>query len=371
MAQELRERAMAAPAQQQDNQPTLGGSIQKMESQFQLAMPKGLEAQQLVRDALTCLRQTPKLAECDQASVLGSLMTCAQLGLRPGVLGQAYLLPLWNGRNRRTEAQLIIGYQGLLELIYRSGAVSMVAARVVHANDEFTYEYGLEEDKLIHRPPSHGPRGEAIAYYAIARMKGGGYAMTDVMTKADMEQHRDKYAMAKKRDGTIVGPWVTQFDEMARKTMIRQLAKMLPKSPEVVRAITHDGAVRVDYTAAGIDADPATPAPDAGYIDGTVEPEEQPAEEPAQDDDVAPEPEPEPEPEAARSTTQTAPKPTKTQLTKLSDAFTRAGFAASDGSRDEFLTNMLGGPATLNDLSVEEYADVLNQLDTIIKENTK
>lgn len=272
MAQNLKQRAMA-PAQQ--NQPTtIAAQVQNMEKQFQLAMPKGMEATQLVRDAQTCLRQTPQLAECDPSTVLGSLMTCAQLGLRPGVLGQAYLLPLWNSKNRRREAQLILGFQGLLELIYRAGTVSMIDARVVYSNDEFMQEYGLAEDKLIHRPPTSGPRGTPVAFYAIARMKDGGYAMTEVMSVADMEAYRDKYAMAKKKDGTVVGPWVTEFVEMAKKTMIRRLAKMLPKSPEVARAITHDGAVRVDYTAAGIDADPT-------YVDSEVVPQQgdQPADE--------------------------------------------------------------------------------------------
>lgn len=250
--------------QQASSQPTtLAKQIESMRDQFQLAMPKGMEATQLVRDAQTVLRQTPKLAECDPATVFGALMTCSQLGLRPGVLGQAYLLPLWNGRNRRFEAQLILGYQGMLELIYRSGSVSMIAARVVHERDEFMIEYGLAEDQLIHRPPTSGSRGEPVAFYAIARMKDGGYAMTDVMSVADMEKHRDKYAMAKKKDGTIVGPWKTEFAEMAKKSMIRQLAKMLPKSPEVARAITHDGAVRVNYDPQGIDDSPA-------FIESTV-----------------------------------------------------------------------------------------------------
>ena len=217
LGQDLKARAMAEPVAQEKKAMTLPQKIERMQREFEMAQPKGMEAVQLIRDAQTCVRMTPKLAECEHASVLGSLMTCAQLGLRPGVLGQAYLLPLWNGRNRRFEAQLIIGYQGLLELIYRSDRIAMVQARVVHENDEFALEYGLEQDTLIHRPPATGPRGRAVKYYAIARFKGGGYAITEPRTREDMEQFRDKYAMAKKKDGTIVGPWATQFDEMAKK----------------------------------------------------------------------------------------------------------------------------------------------------------
>src|SRR5438105_2203656 len=82
-----------------DQQPaTLAQQIRGMEEQFKLAMPRGMEAAQLIRDALTAVRTTNNLAKCEATSVLGALMTCAQLGLRPGVLGHAWVLPFWDGR---------------------------------------------------------------------------------------------------------------------------------------------------------------------------------------------------------------------------------------------------------------------------------
>ena len=116
---EARMAANNTPATQK--QPSLANQIQSMEKQFALAMPKGMEAQQLVRDALTCLRQTPDLALCTPASVLGSLMTCAQLGLRPGVLGHAYLLPFYDKRAGGKVAQLVVGYQGWWSLHTEAG----------------------------------------------------------------------------------------------------------------------------------------------------------------------------------------------------------------------------------------------------------
>lgn len=260
---DLEQRATAAPAQQNNGPKPLRVQVGEMEKAFALAMPKGMEAQQLVRDALTVIRQTPKLEQCAPETVLGALMTCAQLGLRPGVLGQAYLLPIWSGRNQQHEAQLIIGYQGLLELIYRSGQISMIDSRVIYENDEWLFSYGLERDELIHRPAITN-RGKAIGFYSVARTKDGAVFVERPVTLSEMEEYRDRYAMAKKRDGTVVGPWVTEFEGMAKKTMIRQLAKRLPKSPEVIRAITHDGAVRLDPTPAAIDAAPE-------YIDATHE----------------------------------------------------------------------------------------------------
>lgn len=244
MANNLAQRATAkagAPA----TQNTLSTQVRNMESQFALAMPKGAEAAQLVRDALTLLRATPKLNECDSASVLGGLMTFAQLGLRPGsALGHAYLLPMWNGRARRMEATPVIGYQGLIELAHRSGQIKSISSRVVYANDDFDIEYGLN-DNLIHRPALNGDRGEPIAYYAVAKYVNGGYNF-EVLSHTEMEQHRDRFALAKNKQGVVVGPWKDNFDEMAKKTMIRKLAKVMPRATDLATALAADERVRVD-----------------------------------------------------------------------------------------------------------------------------
>ncbi|QBC87358.1 recombination protein RecT [Mycobacterium avium] len=251
---------------------SLQNKIRQMEQQFQLAMPRGVEAVQLVRDALTCLQSNPKLAECEHKSVLGALMTCAQLGLRPGVsvLGQAYLLPFWdknlerpNGGKGGFRAQLVIGYQGYVELAYRSGRIASLHARRVYANDYFEIEYGAAEDKWVHRPYLDGPRGDVKLYYAVGRTVDGGHRITDPVSVADMQAYRDRHATAKDRNGKVVGPWVDHFDAMADKTMIRTLMKLLPKSTEQQQAIAHDGGVRVDVTPDAINTEP-------DYVDGEV-----------------------------------------------------------------------------------------------------
>ncbi|WP_280465655.1 recombination protein RecT [Nocardia brasiliensis] len=255
-----------APAKRDD----LRADIERMEHQFAMAMPRGAEAAQLVRDALTCLKQTPQLARCDRTSVLGGLMTCAQLGLRPGVLGHAWLLPFGN------KAQLVIGYQGLVELAHRSGKISSLIARTVHANDTFDVDYGLA-DALIHKPNLKGTRGEPVAYYAIAKFTTGGHAFL-VMTYDEMIEYRKKYAKSK-----TSGPWVDNFESMAHKTCVRQLSKWMPKSTEFARAIEHDETVRVDLSPDAIDhpvhvdsevIDAESVADDAGeYIDVPPDPE--------------------------------------------------------------------------------------------------
>lgn len=222
-------------------------NIRKMEDQFKLAMPRGAEAGQLVRDALTLIRKTPKLAACDPATLLGGLMTMGQLGLRPGVLGHGWLLPFWDGQARKFKAQLVIGYQGYVELGYRSNQVAGIAARTVFENDPiFEVAFGTQ-DELFHKPLIVGDAGRPVAYYAVTHIKQGR-PMFYLKSHVDMEKHRDRYAMAKKRDGTIVGPWVDQFEGMAHKTCLRQLAKWMPKSADLATALAVDDGFRTDLS---------------------------------------------------------------------------------------------------------------------------
>lgn len=228
----------------------LKASIRKMEAQFQLAMPKGMEAAQLVRDAMTVISQTPKLAECDGKSVLGALMTCSQLGLRPGVLGQAWVLPF------KGKGQLIIGYKGYATLAQRSGDISSISTRIVGENDYLDYEFGLNE-RLVHRPTMTGLRGAPIAYYAVVRTKSGG-TYWDLMNLAEMQDHRDRFAMGRQygtigksgpyNKGVVIGPWVDDFDAMAKKTMVIRALNLAPASTELQRAFDVDGSTRFDLS---------------------------------------------------------------------------------------------------------------------------
>lgn len=266
MASNLVERAAQSVERQQDpTRATIKDQIRAMESQFALAMPRGMEAAQLVRDAITAIGTTPKLAECDPQSVLGSLMTCAQLGLRPGVLGHAWVLPYWDTKARGFKAQLIIGYEGLVELAHRTGQVASLIAREVYANDHFDIDYGLA-DNLIHKPALHGDRGEVIGYYAIVKYRGGGHSFI-YATRSDIERHRDRYA-PRNKEKQIVGPWRDHFDAMAKKSVVRDLARWMPKSTEFASAISADEGVRVDLSPTADIAQATEPS----VIDAAVEP---------------------------------------------------------------------------------------------------
>lgn len=286
----LRQRAAGQEVARTDQQPpaTLKSQIAEMEKQFQLAMPRGAEATQLVRDAMTAIQRTPKLLECEPKSVLGALMTCAQLGLRVGVLGHAWVLPFYDRHSRGHKAQLIIGYQGLVELAHRSDRIASLIARIVYENDEFDIAYGLE-DRLDHKPFMGGDRGEPIGYYAIVKLISGGHAFI-FLTKREAEEHRDAHAMARKNPGKpneqIVGPWRDDFDAMALKTCVIKLSKWMPKSTDLARAIEVDEGIRLDTSPEHMPEETTVHYENGDTIPGTAtETAQEPPQEPPQEPD--------------------------------------------------------------------------------------
>lgn len=197
-----------------------------------------LNPERFTRVALTVIKQTPKLLQCRPESLLGALMTSAQLGLEPGPLGEAYLVPY------KDQVTFIPGYRGLIKLAWNSGQLRNIAARVVHEEDFFTYEYGLHPD-LVHQP-ARGDRGGITEVYACATLLDGG-AEFEVMSIPEIEAIR---ARSRAADS---GPWVTDWDAMARKTCVRQLAKWLPMATVLNRAIAAEGTVRTDLDAEALD----------------------------------------------------------------------------------------------------------------------
>lgn len=245
--------AKAAPKNEVDKKPLtpsqqVGAYLDKMMPAISAVLPKHVTAERMSRIALNVIRTNPKLLQCNIDSLMGGVMEAAKLGLEPGLMGQCYLIPFDKKVKQGnqwvvvdTEAQFIIGYKGLLDLVRRSGHVSTVDARTVYENDHFEFEYGLE-DKLIHRPVMKG-KGAPIAYYAKAKMKDGGYSFL-VMSQEEMEQYRDKYAKAKSY-GKVVGPWADDFEAMARKTCLRQLVKYLPISVENLSSFDEESGAAV------------------------------------------------------------------------------------------------------------------------------
>jgi recombination protein RecT len=203
---------------------TIGSMIQQLRPEIGRALPRGMDADRMARLALTVLRQTPKLAECEPASFAGALLTAAALGLEPGVNGEAYLVPY------KRECQLIIGYQGYAKLFWQNPLARHLDAQAVHENDEFDYEYGL--NPTLRHKPARGERGPVIYYYAVATLSTGGSAFV-VLTPQEVKKLRGGRVGT---SGNIDDPmrW------MERKTVLRQLIKTLPRSTMLNAAVVAD-----------------------------------------------------------------------------------------------------------------------------------
>lgn len=220
---------------------TLEDQIQKYEKWWQGVMPAGGEARQLVRDAVHCVRTTPDLALCDTASILGGLMTCAQLGLRPGVanLGHAWLVPLKDKKGNRYAA-LWLGYRGFIELAYRNPRIEVITGRAVRAGELFKASY--EPPALLHEPVKWGEDpGPVVGYYGSARMARGGL----VFNLLD-EQEAEQIRQARISGGRPSQVWRDHPEPMKIKTAIRRMWRWLPSSLEMQAVDAIDGAVRLD-----------------------------------------------------------------------------------------------------------------------------
>jgi recombination protein RecT len=180
---------------------------------------KHLTAEKLIKCVGVAMARTPKLAQCTPMSLLNAVMTCAELGLTPNNgLGSVYLIPYGQ------ECQLIIGYRGMCELARRSGQITTIEANVVRMGDEFKWEYGVET-KFRHRPKGDSA-GEITHAWALARFRQGGHQLV-VLTRGEID------AIRRRSKASGSGPWVTDFGEMAKKTAVRRLCKMLPLTPDV------------------------------------------------------------------------------------------------------------------------------------------
>ncbi len=223
----------ADPAQSKAN--TFKSLLERSHKEIAAALPKHLTADRLSRIAMTEVRKNPELLNCDQASLLGAVIQAAQLGLEPGsALGHCYLIPFNNRQKNRKEIQFIIGYRGMLDLARRSGSCNKVDARAVYQGDEFTYQLGLDE-KLVHVPAARNPGDQITHVYAIAALKNGTKQF-DVMTRAEVEEIRGTSATGDKPSS----PWATDYEAMAKKTVIRRLFKYLPVSIEIQQAVGLD-----------------------------------------------------------------------------------------------------------------------------------
>ena len=234
--QAVSQSSVAAP----DARASMQNYIKQMQGEIKKALPSVITPERFTRIVLSALSSNPKLAQTTPQSFLAAMMTAAQLGMEINTpLGQAYLIPFKN--KGKLECQFVLGVKGMLDLVYRNENVQMIQAHCVYENDYFSYAYGLNP-KLEHIPSvdEHGNRGNMTHVYALYRLSNNGYGF-QVMSKRDIDMHAEKYSKAY---NSTSSPWVTSYDSMALKTVVKKLLKYAPLKTDVIRAVNTDSSIK-------------------------------------------------------------------------------------------------------------------------------
>jgi recombination protein RecT len=208
------------------------GTLEKMNKDLHDALPPQIPVEKFIRTTLTAVQMNSDLLGADRKSLLGSTMRAAQDGLLCD--GREAALVIFNTKEgKKVQYMPMVG--GILKKIRNSGELASISAQVVYDKDEFNYELG-DNESITHRPFLGADRGQQIAVYAVAKTKDGAI-YREVMSVADVEKVR-----AASRAGKF-GPWVEWWDEMAKKTVIRRMAKRLPSSADVDQVFESDNEV--------------------------------------------------------------------------------------------------------------------------------
>jgi recombination protein RecT len=221
------------PAKATSPANTIKHTLDRAATEIAVALPEGFPGgeKRFARIVMTAVSRDPNLLKCSARSIIGAAIQAAQLGLTPGLLGEAWILPYGN------EASFQVGYKGLISLAARAGIA--IEAQIVYEHDEFSYELGITRS-LVHKPYA-GDGGKAVFWYAIARrMEDMALMNYAVLTRAKVEKRRNA---SKSKNSPA---WSTWYDEMALTKAVREVCKFLPLSVEMATAIASDGAVRTD-----------------------------------------------------------------------------------------------------------------------------
>lgn len=246
-------------SQQQDN--SFAGLIKRCAPQLQAVMPKGFTPERLTQLAIATYKQTPKLAECSIQSVLACCMKCAELGVEPNdIMGNAYVLPYYNNKTKRMEAQFQLGKNGMLELVRRSKQVKTIRTQCVYEGDDFEYwedETGVHFSFKPNLDADHDDKNLKLVYLSC-HLKDGGFVFLQ-MSKKEVDSIKERSKTSK------FGPWVTDFAAMAEKTVIRRAFNrgLLPRSVEQAGIVAADDSTPIVLAEDGtrIFEDPLAPEP--------------------------------------------------------------------------------------------------------------
>lgn len=201
--------------------------IEQAAPKIRQVLSRHIDSERFVRLCIYNITRNPQLAKCTPLSLLECVMTAAELGVNlGGALGESYAIPYGQ------EAKFILGYKGMAKLVREADDnIETIEAHVVRKGDVFEWELGLTP-KLRHVPQSD-VGSEVIGAWALVRFKSGGF-QRDYMSKAELDR------IQKRSRAGSSGPWVTDAEEMQKKTVFRRLAKWLSLSPRAAEALERE-----------------------------------------------------------------------------------------------------------------------------------
>ncbi|MEI7534221.1 MAG: recombinase RecT [Verrucomicrobiae bacterium] len=324
-----------------DEQPLAKNDIRsllqsdRVREQIEIALPKHMTPERMMRVALTAVNKNPKLLECTPESVLLSLMTCSQYGVEPDGRN-AHLIPYNNKKDGKwvTECQFQWDYKGLVAQIRKSPDVSDIYADIICENDKYKVSRGLHRD-LVHEVDIAKPRGPMIAAYSVCIFRDGTCSF-ELMSSDEIEAIRLRSKSTDKESKKSIGPWANDYFEMAKKTVIKRHSKMLPLPTEIAMAVNADSDFDEIPAAQATEIKKASIPERTAIADKDPEQEAQPERNPEPEQkDQEPEPkaaqarEVEPTKKAKLSKKAPAPKddPKSALISRTRDALKDAGFS--------------------------------------------
>lgn len=209
--------------------------LTRMDGEIKTALPPHIPPERFIRVVLTAVNGNADLLKADRRSLFDAAMKAAQDGLLPDGRDGAFVTFKTKDKSTDTwiaKVQWLPMVGGILKKVRNSGELLTIAAHVVHEHDRFEYVLG-DDERIEHQPQIAGNRGNPIAVYAIAKTKDGG-VYREVMSIDEVQQVRN---VSRAKDA---GPWKDWWSEMARKTVIRRLAKRLPMSSDLDDLIRRD-----------------------------------------------------------------------------------------------------------------------------------
>jgi recombination protein RecT len=208
---------------------TISGFLEKYRAQIEMALPKHVTPDRMIRMSLTAINSNRALKDCTPESLFASVIIASQMGLEIGIGGQGYLIPY------KGKATFVPGWQGIVDLVQRAGR-ALVWTGAVYEGDKFDWQLG-DAPYVRHQPCGEDDPKKLTHVYAIGQVKEMDAKIIEVWPADKVWTHRDRFNKVGEKHYSYAHP-----EAYARKVVLLQVVKYLPKSIELRQAMMAEDA---------------------------------------------------------------------------------------------------------------------------------